>query len=59
MKQVVSWGLFVEHHTGSSCHNTRTASVACWFYQQVYHLALSTNNYQKQNEKEEVQKNSL
>lgn len=45
MKQVVSWGLFVEHQKGSSCHKPRKASVVCWFYQQVYHLALSTQIY--------------
>lgn len=48
MKQVVSWGPFVEHHKGSSCHNTRKASVSCWFYQQVYHLALSTREIHNQ-----------
>lgn len=43
MKQVVSWGLFVKHHKGSSCHKTRNASVCC-FYQRVYHMAPSTGD---------------
>lgn len=45
MKQVVSWGLFVKHHKGSSCHKTRKASVCC-FYRRAYHTAPSTGDPQ-------------
>lgn len=47
MKQVVSWGLFVKHHKGSSCHKTRKAPVCC-FYQWVYHMAPSTGDQHSQ-----------